>query len=68
MNTISNQKALKRFAAGKGYDHNPDHFQFRRTIDGYYPERKAPRDWISFVVLVVIWAAFAAAYLSGVNL
>lgn len=66
MNTIANRKAL-RDSLGKSYDHNPDHYQFRRTITGFYPEREPARaDYIVCIVAAVIAAVIVPLMWMGV--
>ena len=38
---------------GKTYDHNPDHYKFRRQIEGYEPDANNG-DWIVFGVATAI--------------
>lgn len=64
MQTIQQQKALK---AGQQYNHDPRHFAFARTVEGFYPEPDAiPMDIIIFGLALLGFAIVGALIAVGI--
>jgi hypothetical protein len=49
-------------------DYNPDHYQFRRTLPGWYPEepRETHADKVADRILVVVCVIVIALIVAGV--